>query len=85
MKQVQAQQPDDAAFDELVGWVRERDDEQRVELWNEVTGEMEKPHVARVSARVQAGALVAAALQRVAKARAGDAPDAPGSSISETN
>jgi hypothetical protein len=76
VSKVQANRENDAASDEAGRWTRERDDEQPVELWDEVTGKMVKPAVKRPSARAQADAMVAAALQRAASARAGDAADA---------
>lgn len=77
MSQVQRDYEKDGAQKELPDWIRERDDEQPVELWNEITGEMVKRPVERASsAKAQADAIVAAALQRVAKAQDGDAGDA---------
>ena len=77
MSQVHADHEDNEAQADLVGWVRERDDEQPVELWNERTGEMAKRPVERgSSARAQADAIVAAALQQVAKAPGTGARDA---------
>lgn len=56
----------DASDDEDTAgrWVRERDDEQPVELWDERIGELTKLPKKRSSARAQADAMVAAALQR---------------------
>jgi hypothetical protein len=85
MNQVQATHDDDAALDEVGGWMRERDDEQPVEPWDEVTGKMAKPVVKGLSARAQADAMVAAALQRVESARASDAPDAQMARFKESN
>lgn len=77
MKQGQTDHEDNAAQAGLVSWVRARDDEQPVELWNEVTGEMAPRRVERASsARAEADAIVAAALQRVAKPHGSDARDA---------
>lgn len=50
--------------DDADGWVRERDHEQPVELWDERTGEMTNRAKMRPSARAQADAMVAAALRR---------------------
>jgi hypothetical protein len=85
MNQVQATHDDDAAPGEADGWTRERDDEQPVELWDEVAGKMAKPAVKGPSTRAQADAMVAVALQRVAGARAGDAPDAQMVRFKESN
>ena len=85
MNQVQATHDDNAAPEEAGGWIRERDDEQPVELWDEVAGEMAKPAVKGPSARAQADAMVAAALQRVAGERAGDAPGAQMAQFKESN
>lgn len=85
MNPVQATHDGEAALEESDGWTRERDDEQPVELWDEVAGKMAKPSVKGPSARAQADAMVAAALQRVASARAGDAPDAQMARFKESN
>jgi hypothetical protein len=76
MNQVKANHEDDPSQGEAGDWVREREDEQPVELWDEVRGEMTKPPKARPSARAEAEAMVAAALRRVGKTSSDDAPDA---------
>jgi hypothetical protein len=60
MNHVQVQQEAEPAQETVAPWVRERDDEMPVELWNEVTGEMARPLAKRSSARVQADAMVVA-------------------------
>jgi hypothetical protein len=62
--------------DEAAGWVRERDDEQPVELWDERTGEMIKLPKKGPRARARADALAAGMLRPAATAGADDAPDA---------
>jgi hypothetical protein len=76
MNQVKANHEDDSSQGEAGDWVREREDEQPVELWDEVRGEMAKPPTARRSARAEAEAMVAAALRRVVKTASNDEPGA---------